>query len=40
MLLDLEYAADGTGRGTPRFFEARLDHGILRIPPRPHLAGA
>ncbi len=32
MLLDLEYAADGTGRGIPRFFEARLEDGILRVP--------
>ncbi len=33
MLLDLEYASDGSGRGRPRFFEARLDHGVLRVPP-------
>lgn len=32
MLLDLDYADDGSGRGTPRFFEARLEHGILRVP--------
>ncbi len=32
MLLDLEYATDGSGRGTPRFFNARLDGGILRVP--------
>jgi CRISPR-associated protein Cas5d len=32
MLLDLEYASDGSGRGTPRFFNARLDAGILRVP--------
>lgn len=32
MLLELEYAADGSGRGTPRFFSARIDEGILRIP--------
>ncbi|MGI8857452.1 MAG: type I-C CRISPR-associated protein Cas5c [Thermomicrobiales bacterium] len=30
MLHDLDYASDGSGRGTPRFFEARVDHGILR----------
>jgi len=30
MLLDLEYRADGTG--TPRFFNAQLDRGILRVP--------
>jgi CRISPR-associated protein Cas5d len=33
ILLDLEYAPDGSGRGTPRFFEARLERGILRVPP-------
>jgi len=33
MLLDLEYAADGSGRGTPIFFPARLERGILRVPP-------
>ena len=32
MLLDIEYAPDGSGRGTPRFFEARLDQGVLRVP--------
>jgi len=32
MLLDLEYDADGSGRGTPRFFNARLDEGVLRVP--------
>ena len=32
MLLDLEYDADGSGRGRPRFFNARLDGGILRVP--------
>jgi CRISPR-associated protein Cas5d len=32
MLLDLEYAADGSGRGTPRFFKARIDEGVLRPP--------
>jgi CRISPR-associated protein Cas5d len=33
MLFDLEYAPDRSGRGTPRFFEARLENGILRVPP-------
>ena len=33
MLFDLDYAPDGSGRGTPRFFEARLEHGVLRVPP-------
>jgi CRISPR-associated protein Cas5d len=32
MLLDLDYAPDRSGRATPRFFEARLDGGILRVP--------
>lgn len=32
MLFDLDYASDGSGRGTPRFFEALLDRGILRVP--------
>lgn len=32
MLLDLEYATDGSGRGAPRFFNARLDGGVLRVP--------
>ena len=33
MLFDLDYALDKSGRGTPRFFEARLEYGILRVPP-------
>lgn len=32
MLLDLEYESDGSGRGKPRFFQAQLEHGILRVP--------
>lgn len=32
MLFDLDYRQDGTGRGTPRFFHARLQGGVLRIP--------
>jgi CRISPR-associated protein Cas5d len=32
MLLDLDYAPEGDGRGTPRFFEARLDRGVIRYP--------
>jgi hypothetical protein len=32
MLLDLDYADDGSGRGTPRFFDARLESGVLNIP--------
>lgn len=35
MLLDIDYAEDGSGRGTPRFFEARLDAGVLRVPLAP-----
>lgn len=35
MLLDLDYAQDRSGRGTPRFFEARLEGGVLRVPARP-----
>ena len=33
MLLDLDYAEDGDGRGTPRFFEARMEQGVIRYPP-------
>lgn len=33
MLFDLDYAPDASGRGTPRFFTARLERGVLRIPP-------
>lgn len=35
MLLDLTYAPDRSGRGTPLFFNARLERGVLRVPPRP-----
>ncbi len=34
MLLDIDYAPDGSGRGTPLFHEARLERGILRYPQR------
>ena len=34
MLLDIDYDADGSGRGTPRFFQASLDRGVLRVPDR------
>jgi len=34
MLLDLDYDPDGSGRGTPQFFDAQLDRGVLRVPPR------
>lgn len=33
MLLDLNYDLNASGRGKPRFFEARLEHGVLRVPP-------
>jgi CRISPR-associated protein Cas5d len=32
MLFDLDYEENGSGRGTPRFFHARLNGGVLRIP--------
>ena len=32
MLFDLDYAPDGSGRGSPKFFEARLTQGVLRVP--------
>lgn len=32
MLLDLAYAGDGSGRGTPQFFNARLEGGVLQVP--------
>lgn len=32
MLFDVDYTRDGNGRGTPRFFEAQLDRGVLRVP--------
>ncbi len=31
MLLDLTYDPQGNGAATPRFFNARLEHGVLRI---------
>lgn len=33
ILFDLDYEADKSGRGTPRFFSARLEKGILKVPP-------
>lgn len=33
MLFDLDYAPDNPGRGTPHFFSARLEEGILKVPP-------
>lgn len=32
VLFDLDYAKDGSGRGVPRFFRARLESGILHVP--------
>jgi CRISPR-associated protein Cas5d len=32
ILFDLDYTADGSGRGQPRFFSARLEHGIVKVP--------
>ena len=32
MLLDIDYDTDGSGRGTPRFFDARLERGVLKVP--------
>lgn len=37
MLFDLAYATDSSGHGSPRFFEARLEQGILRVPPELYL---
>jgi len=34
MLFDMEYAADGSGRGMPQFFPAKLEKGKLIIPPK------
>jgi CRISPR-associated protein Cas5d len=34
MLLDLDYEPGRSGRGQPRFFQARLEQGVLRVPPR------
>ncbi len=32
MLFDLDYQPDRSGRGQPRFFQARLEQGVLHIP--------
>jgi CRISPR-associated protein Cas5d len=39
MLLEIDYASDGSGRGVPRFFNARVEYGVLRIPPFPSTGG-
>lgn len=33
MIFDLDYALDHSGRGNPRFFDARLERGVLIVPP-------
>jgi CRISPR-associated protein Cas5d len=38
VLFDLDYAPDGSGRGMPRFFEARVEGGVLRVPPELYAA--
>ncbi len=35
MLLDIEYEEGKSGRGTPVFFDAKLENGVLNIPPMP-----
>lgn len=32
MLLEIAYDSDTSGHGTPRFFPARLERGVLRVP--------
>ncbi|HXK33090.1 MAG TPA: type I-C CRISPR-associated protein Cas5c [Dehalococcoidia bacterium] len=34
MLRDIQYEPGGGGRGTPRFFAARLEAGVLHVPPQ------
>lgn len=34
LLLDVDYVPDGSGRGVPRFFNARLENGKLVVPRR------
>lgn len=34
MLLDIDYDEDASGRGTPRFFHAELQGGVLHVPDR------
>jgi CRISPR-associated protein Cas5d len=40
MLFDLDYRPDNSGRGTPRFFNARLERGVLHVPAWDHSEGA
>ena len=37
MLFDMNYEQNGTGRGTPMFFEATLERGVLHVPNRREL---
>lgn len=39
MLFDLDYDSDGSGRGEPRFFAARLTGGVLHVPAELYLTG-
>lgn len=39
MLLDLDYASDGSGSGVPIFFDASLDQGVLMVPRRLRAGG-
>ncbi len=34
VLFDIDYYADGSGRGVPRFFRAALERGVVRVPDR------
>ncbi len=34
ILLDIDYKRDGSGHGTPMFFRASLEDGVLRVPGR------
>ena len=34
MLLDLDYATDGSAHRQPRFFQAKLERGVLHVPKR------
>lgn len=37
MLHGIDYDLTTQGAGTPSFFAARLDHGVLRVPPAPEI---
>jgi hypothetical protein len=34
MLYGIDYATDNSQHDTPRFFQARIDRGVLHVPPR------